>query len=212
MITTIEEKIDLFTHVIFEKVEKQSKERFEHAIKGIEERFIEEKEQIERAAQQIEEGWVKKADAIYAQSLSRARKSAKQGLFQKKDELQNRTMQSLKAHAEGFVKSPEYIIFLQKAVRYTVSEFRGEEMLHFYFTPGDLESLKDLIQETIEDCLTATGAVFMLHETKDEILGGCFCTNDQTNRRAVYTVASLLEDNADKIGEILRRNLQLQVV
>jgi vacuolar-type H+-ATPase subunit E/Vma4 len=212
MSTTIEDKINLFANVIFERVEKQSEEKFAQARKQIEDNFSAEKEKIEAIARQVEEDKVKKSDTTCTQILSRARMEAKQSLFQKKEELLNRTIGTLRDHAREFVKAPEYESFLRKAICRTISGLAGEKLLLFSFTSDDLKNHADLIRKTVVDCLADSSVVYTLHEAEYDIIGGCSCSNELMTKRSVYTMASLLEDNRDRIGEIVMENLQVQVV
>jgi V/A-type H+-transporting ATPase subunit E len=209
MPTTIEDKIKLFANIVLEKVEKQSEEKLAQAKKQIEEHFSAEKEKLEAMARQVQIDREKKSETVYKQILSRAQMEARQSLLHLKEELLSRTMKDLTVHAREFVKTPEYASFLRAAICRTISGLAEEKLLLFYFTPNDLKNHSDLIRNAIMDCLQGCNAVYTLHETKDDIIGGCYCINEQRKKRSVYTIASLLEDSKDKIGQIVMEKLQV---
>ena len=212
MPTTIEDKIKLFANVIFEKVEKQSEGKLDHARRQTEEQYTEEKERIETIAYQITEDKIKKSESMYTQIISRAHMEARQSLFRKKEELLRQTIKDLEALAREFIKTTEYGDFLRHAVCEAVSGLSGEKQLLFYFTTEDLKSHEALIRKAIADCLFNSDAVYTLNQAEGDIIGGCLCCNEQLTKRAVYTMASLLEDRKELIGQMVMDNLHSQVV
>lgn len=206
--TTIEDKINLFASILFEKVDKQSEEKLEQANKYIDERYSAVKERIQDVSRQIIAERVRKSEVKSTQIISKASIEAKQNLLNKKEELLNKTIKDLRGIVYNYVQTPEYSDFLQHAIEQVFSGLQKEQQLLFYFTPDDLQKYAGLIRNTIIGNLQ-TNAVFTLHETDRDIIGGCMCQNNQNTRRVDYTMAALLEDKRDIIGQIVMDNLQI---
>ncbi len=204
--TTVEDKLSLFSKIVFEKVEKQSEDQTEavrHRLLALENA---ECARILKISDQILKEKVHKAEAASTRILSKARMEARQALLMKKKELLEATIQDVKRIAGKFVHTPEYMQYLENAIRQAIRDLDGEQQLEFYFTPTDMEAHEGLIRQTIINGLQIT-SVYTIHASDKAIIGGCLCKNGLNTRRVDATMASSLEDRRDSIGQIVMEHL-----
>ena len=200
--TTIDEKINLFASVVFDKAGKQAEEKMKQVKRHIEEQYSAEEKRIRDLARQMVEERAKKADAGSIQIVSKARMEARQNLLRKKEEMLDQIMIGLKKRAVQFVRTQGYEDFLRRAIRQVLDGLQGDQQLLLYFTTEDLIRHEDLIRSTIVANLQPN-AVYTLHEAAGDIMGGCVCCNGRQTRKVDFTMASLLADNRELIGRIV---------
>ena len=200
--TTIDEKIDLFAKAVLGKAGKQAEEKSRQTGEQVKKRYSAEENRIHDLARQVVEERVKRADTASIQIVSKARMKARQNLLRKNEEMADRVLAGLKKRAAAFAKTPGYESFLRYSIGQVLAGLEGEQQLMFYFTEEDLSHNMGLIRSTIVEKLQPN-AVYTLHEASGEILGGCICSNGEQTGRVDFSIASLLEDNRDRIGRII---------
>ena len=200
--TTIDEKVDLFAKAVLGKAGKQADEKSKQTDEQVKQQYFAEKSRIHDSARQVVEERAKRADTASIQIVSKARMAARQNLLRKNEEMVDRVLAGLKKRAVAFAKMPGYENFLRYSIGQVLADLEGEQQLMFYFTEEDLSHNIGLIRSTIVEKLQSN-AVYTLHEASREILGGCICSNGEQTGRVDFSIASLLEDNRERIGRII---------
>jgi len=204
--TTIEDKLNLFSRLVFERIEKQSEDQRKQAEEEIALFKEAELKRVEEITRQIIAEQEKKAEAKSIQIISQASLMARQALLARKRELLNETVAGLTKAAEKFTEAPEYKGFLENSIAKAVRQLDGEQQLLFYFTARDISANERFIRDVIVKSLRQT-AVYTVHAADNGIIGGCICVNGQGTRRVDCTLASRLADRRDMIGQMVMERL-----
>ncbi len=204
---TIKDKLNLFSGIVLEKAEKEAAEKIEKAFRSIEEKTANEKRRIDEECKRIVEDSAKKAQAEYTRIVSKAKQESKQKLLAKRNELLERTIADLRVLAASFTETKAYASFLKKSIYRVVDGMKDEKELKLYFTSRDLKAYQELIRQSLGTA--APDTAYTLHEVGDGILGGCICVNGKGTRKAEHTLASLLEDSREIIGQTVTDYLQI---
>ncbi|HPT79190.1 MAG TPA: V-type ATP synthase subunit E family protein [Candidatus Atribacteria bacterium] len=204
---TIEDKLNLFAGIVLDKAEKESAEKVDKAFRSIDEKMAAEKQSIDEECALIIEESAIKAQAEYTRIISKAKQESKQKLLAKRNELLERTIADLRVLADTFAGTGAYAAFLEKSIYQAAGSMKGEKELRLYFTSRDLKAHQDLIRRCLGSAVP--DAAYTLLEADDGILGGCICVNGKGTRKAEHTLASLLEDGREIIGQTVTEYLHI---
>ncbi|MCX7903365.1 MAG: hypothetical protein N2486_02530 [Caloramator sp.] len=186
---TIEEKIRLFTELVYQKIEKENKEEIERFNESFKNLLEEKKREFEEEFNRKREERIKKANEEAQRIISKARYEQKRMLFRKRDEIFNRFNEDLKVKLEEFTKSNQYKDWLLNSLK-KIFENKNYKLI---LTHKDFELLKPYI-----------GGYKV--EFDDGLIGG-FILEDENRMRIDHSLKALMEDKKEKIGQILFSNL-----
>jgi len=202
MSVSIEDKIELFSKLIFKDIEELSSEKRLKAAEGFEKeknRLLGEVEAKRKAV--IEEAEKKDKKQLIAKANSRAYHQ----LLETRQQFINETIGLLLEEAKRFVSGEGYREYLRKNLEKAAAVFEKSEALQLYFTKRDLESMGGFIEQQIS--LGELKDRCELLEAGQSIIGGFYAQDAGHEMQVDYTLRSLIEENRELIGSNLFRRL-----
>lgn len=198
MSVSIEDKIELFSKMIFKDIEELYTEKQLKA----EEDFEKEKntllEDVEAKRKAVLEEAEKKAEKDKKQFLAKAKSQVYHQLLEIRQQFINEIIELLYQEAGGFVSGEGYKEYLAKSFDRAAVAFEKSDSVLLYFTKRDLEALGQFINEQ-----TAVGELkgrCRLLETGQNIIGGFYAEDGKHEIQVNYTLKSLIDENREFIG------------
>jgi V/A-type H+/Na+-transporting ATPase subunit E len=201
--TTIEDKIKLFSNVVYDRIKEEKQkdfQRFEEEKKravGILERQLEEKKSSVLSEAN------KRADLKANEIISAEKIRNQQAILELKNKLVDETIMEIRKRLINFTKSDEYHVFLVKQVKSTFSKLeRGEYIL---FLKHD-----DAIRygnEALEEIKKINEMSITINEASDEIIGGLLVKSILGKFRINNSIAERLDDFKGKVGLMVTERL-----
>lgn len=203
--TTIDDKLKLFTKVVFEKVEKDSQQKVMNATSNYD-RFLEqEKRNILMESENMIKQMKRKAESKKEQIISKANIDRQHALLKKRKELFDRTVEDIKDMAERYTLQPEYIGFLEKCIKNCLLRINAPDVV-MMFIPKDIERHGDKIKSMIDKYKMPDMNVSVM-PADGKILGGCICEDMDRTIRVNCSMLSIIDDNRAVIGKMLVDNI-----
>ncbi|HHU64255.1 MAG TPA: hypothetical protein GXZ32_08670 [Clostridiales bacterium] len=204
---TIEDKLKLFTKIVFDKVEKEAEDNLSRFNERLEQEYKQQRDAAQRLYLDMVNETRKKAELKKIQIVSKAKVDAQHIILKKKKELLDRTLGDIRQLALEYTKTREYLHFLERCIKDTLIEMEGCKHLIFYFSKRDVDERYRMVSEVISANIDKD-TEFSIQPAQDNIIGGCICQDRDGLRRIDNSMASMLEDNRAMIGKTLMENLQ----
>jgi V/A-type H+-transporting ATPase subunit E len=202
---TIDDKIQLFSKMIYTNIEEQSAEKRLKA----EESFQQEKqrlmEQVEAKRKAIIEEAEKRAERDRKQIIAKANSRAYHQLLETRQSFINEITELLVQEAKAFTSSEGYRRYLSKCFEKAAAAFSGTDLLRLHFTKTDIEALGQFIGQ--QAAAAGFGSKFELAEAGVSIIGGFYAEDVKHGMQADYTLRALIEENREYIGNYITRRL-----
>lgn len=194
--TTIEDKIKLFSKVIFEKTQEEKQKEFEkfeseRALKLEEKRILIEKKHKETLADIQKKARFKASEIVYKE-----KSSVQKEILCLREALIEETISELKRLLSDFVCSKEYSEFFhEKLKKVLLSLDKGKYIL--YLTEKDKSIYEDQITEVVNDIEELS---VKLEITKADIIGGIIIEDEGRRFRLDNSFITKLDGFKQYVG------------
>jgi V/A-type H+-transporting ATPase subunit E len=206
IMTTVDDKLKLFAKIVFEKVEKESAEKVADSTKNHDQLLEIEKQNIMKEADNLIRQTKKKAEDKRKQIISKANIERQHTLLKKRKEIFDRTVEDIKGLAVSFTGQNDYLAFLEKCIKNALSQMdaKNADVLVTKLDAGRYHNeISVFLGKYKKQDMTVN-----IHETDEEILGGCILEDIHKTIRIDCSMASIIDDNKVLIGNMLMDNLQ----
>ena len=209
MATTIDDKISLFTKVIFEKLENEYGEKKQRLI----ERYEAEKSAIEAKLKKKLEERISEAsrDANVKKDhmVSKAKAEAHFEVLRKREELLERLYDEIREKIRHFLDTPDYLEFLKGALIRVTSRFPRDEKVYYILTPDDFRKHEQEIRSFLQS-LKPEGE-FEVVIGDSNMLGGVIARSQSGRIEVDLSFETLLRENRARLAQLLFSQLGLEV-
>lgn len=196
LVITIDEKIKLFTKIVYDKVEKENKEQVEKFNDEYGKIVDQKKAMFEQMAEKMEEQIYKTAKGQARQIASKAKIDAKMIRAAKRNELFNRARREILEYAVKFTSDPRYEKMLVSQFEEAVNETDGKDSVKVLLSKESMDMFKDKLKNL-------AGGRKLAFEIDDTLLGGFILIDESNNTRIDMSFSSRIDGAEDMIGEKL---------
>lgn len=203
MSVTIEDKVELFSKIIFSNIEANSSERRQ----ALEKKYNAELAELEKEVE------LKKADMMKAASAKAMRecerlqaqiKSQEQRkLVESKQKFVDRVMTMLYGYASGLAASKDYEAVLCKAIDNVSKGFKDSRLIHFYVLPNEFDIIERLLQENKGKFNPEFK--YVIEAAPLNVLGGLIAKDKENLLEIDLTLRSMVEEHRDIVGAAITR-------
>lgn len=192
----IEEKLNLFSKIIQENIEKDKEKALELFKKKSETLLNEEKARLEAKTKTILDDAKSKAENKYKELIAREDLAMKELLLAKKNNFINEVLSATKDKLVEFPNTKNYKKFLLSNVENTISNLNKGDYVIF-LSPKDIKTFKNDIKEIVAKF---EGINLELKEATHDIIGGSIIESSNGKFRFDNTLSSKLEQQKQFIG------------
>lgn len=203
--TTVENKLEVFSKNIMQKVEKDCDQELAQFGAINNELLEKEKQKAINEALVIVENMKKKAESEKNQMISKAIIEKEYALLIKKKGIFDTVIDDMSKMAVEYTLKPQYKDFLESYISKGLSQINSDEVIVF-FTHADIDKYRVAIKIYINKTQNAHKNIDIEGMNAD-ILGGCIVENKERTIRIDCSMASLIHDSREQIGKILMDNL-----
>ncbi|ADL08458.1 V-type ATP synthase subunit E [Thermosediminibacter oceani] len=209
MSTTIDDKISLFTKVIFERLEHEYSEKYQKLVDRYEAQKAALSEEFKKKMEEKVSEAAREANVKREQMVSRARADAHFEVLRKREELLERLLNEVRDKIKKFLNTPGYMEFLKKMLVQVTSRFPKGEKIIYIFTPTDLGKYEQVIRSIISD-LKPPGE-FEIVSGDDSMIGGVVARSESGRIEVDLSVDTLVEENRSVLARLLYNHLSGEV-
>lgn len=198
---TIEEKLKLFTKIVYDKVEKENQKVINEFNDEYGNVLEQKKNEFTTEANEMMEKSTKNIKKEKQHIISRARMEEKRMLLEKRGEIYDETIEELIKYAEKFTESNEYEKLFFRDFNAAILEVKECSNLDIYLTQKDAERFKMRISTILADKT-------LNFYQDDEIAGGFILVDGMYNIRIDMSYSSRIKNSRDYLGQKLVDILQ----
>lgn len=191
---TIEEKIKLFTKIVYDRVEKENRltiDKFNEEFLGL---LEEKKREFVLASDESYKRSKREIEKESSQILSKARVEAKKIILAEEKNLIDKTIKALYEYGLEYTKSKEYEEYFKRLLSSAVNELKNAEEITLSITKEDRDKFDAVIKNSLEGIKTE-------YEIDDSIIGGLVVLDTQRHIRIDMSLASKIMGSRDIIGQ-----------
>ena len=148
--TTIEDKISLFSKIIYDKVNEEKQGRLETFATESEKRINMEKQKIEELRQSIEKDVLKKSNIKANGIVAKERLKKQREILTLKEKLINETLENVRGKLVDFVSLAEYKAYFVSILEKTFKEIKTGDY-YLIVLKRDYEKFKSEIEDILKD-------------------------------------------------------------
>lgn len=197
---TIEEKLKLFTKIVYDRVEKENRamvEKFNEEFGNIIER---KRQELINEAQNILSQNIREIEKERTKILSRARIEEKRITLEANRAIFDKALKDLLKYAEDFAKTPEYSEMFFDDLERIKPQLKGN-IIDIYVTKSDFERYKNNIDEAFDG---KTINYFI----DDELIGGFKAIDKSISIKFDMSFSGRINEARELIGRKLFEILQ----
>ncbi len=198
---TIEEKLNLFTRIVYDKVEKQNADAINKFNQECGSLIQQKTEEFTKQAELMEKQIEKETDKERLQILSKAKIEGKKLIVSKNNSIFNDAVEGVLECARIFTDTEQYGSMLINDIKSAQKELSDSAHTELYLTERDAERYKDKLVE-------ALGGRKLMIVSDNSIVGGFVMVDTVNNIKIDMSFTDRVNSSRDLIGERLFEILQ----
>ncbi len=194
--TTIEDKINLFSKIIYDKLNEEKEEKLKQFNQEAQTRIESEKENIEKNRKNLQRELMKKSNTKANEIIAKEKLNKQREILSLKDKLVKSTLDEIKEKLFTYVSSEDYKDYFIKLLQNTLSEV--EEGRYFIILlERDNERFKSEIEEVIKKYNDKSIEIKI---SQDDFIGGIILKDFEGKFKVDNSLYSKLEESKEIIG------------
>lgn len=199
---TVEEKLNIFSKLIFEKVQNESDEILDKMYRENKKIIEDYRDEIKKKEDELINKKVRSGQLEKNRMISDANSEYKKNILNKNNDLFKRMIRQIERLAREFTTSEKYVQFLNKILMNVLSEFEKDESITIFVMKKDYEKHIENILKSLIDNNFDTNRVKIEIIPKD-IIGGVIIVNSINTIRIDLSIKNKIEENKNYIGQML---------
>lgn len=199
---TVEEKLDVFTKLVLEKVQKEYEEKKKEIDERNNEIIHNHKSEISEKADKIVENMVTRGEIQKNGLISRAKVEGKRVVLSKKEELLEKLINNIEAKAVQFTYEDGYKDYIENSLSVVLQNLKNKESIILLFTDRDRSKYEELIVNIVKKNGFDTEKV-EVQSLDPRLIGGVIAIDQEKTIKVDCSIKTKIEDNRNLIGQIL---------
>jgi V/A-type H+-transporting ATPase subunit E len=203
MSVTIEDKIELFSKVIFGNIEAQSsqkRQRLTEAHKKELERLAEEAEKRKR---ELMEAAAAKAEREKTKLIAQANSQQQHTLIELKQQTIQKIMGKLQELAGAYTEHEDYKKFMKKSIEAAMMTLEKSKQITIYCMEKDLQLVGQILEERVTNA--ENPVEYDMKKASHNIIGGIIVEDTENLFQLDLTLKALIEEHKDTVGAAITR-------
>lgn len=203
MTVTIEDKIELFSKLIFGNIENESSEKKQKVKEEHQKELIKLSQEVEERKRELKAAAIEKAEKERAKLLAHSKTNQQHLLVDKKQQFLEQIMGRLQQMAADFTVTEEYKTFFERSIDAALRELMESRHVVFYTQIKDIELCRQLLQQRLKN--SDHKMEFEVQAAPKDIIGGLIAVDTESLLQLEMNLKALLDENKDTIGAAITR-------
>lgn len=203
MSVTIEDKIELFSKLIFGNIEAKSSQKKQKLAETQEKELEVFGLQIEKRKKEIMDHTLARADREKIKLTAQARNKQQHMLVNQKQQAMQKVMEKLREFAGAFTNSEEYKVYLENNFLSAIKALNKSNQITFYAMEKDSQLCTQILQKELTQ--TDKKIKYELKKVPHNIIGGIIAEDTENLLQLDLTLKALIDEHKDEIGAAITR-------
>jgi V/A-type H+/Na+-transporting ATPase subunit E len=197
MSVTIEDKIELFSKVIYGSIEEESSKKRERLADAHKKELDEICKEIEERKVEIVEAAIAKAEREKVKLIAKANNQHQHILLDKNQQAIQKVMERLQEFARAFTETQDYKGYMKRNIESIIMTLDKSKQITFYCMEKDLQ----LVGQILEELIDADNQIkYEIKKTTYNIIGGIIAEDMINLMQLDLTLKTLLDEYKDTVG------------
>lgn len=206
MSVTIEDKIGLFSKMIFGKIETNSSERRQSFIGKYEEELLMLEKEIEDKKDELLKASDLKAERERMKLLAQLKSQEQRKLVASKQKFVDSVIALLYNFAEKLTATEDYKLVLGKALESLSKDLKESRYIHFYVLQDEFDMFLQVLQDNIEKF--GHDFKYVIEAAPMNILGGFIAEDRERLLQIDFSLRTMVEEYRDTVGATITRKFE----
>lgn len=198
MSVTIEDKIELFSKVIFGNIEANSSKKRESLGDTHKKELEELSKEVEKRKNEFVEVAMAKAEREKVKLIAKANNQQQRILLNKKQQAIQNVIGRLQELAGTFTETQEYTGYMKKSIESIIMTLDQSKQITFYCMEKDLQMVGQILEEKLID--TDNETKYDIKKVAYNIIGGIIAEDMVNLIQLDLTIKALIEEHKDTVG------------
>lgn len=204
MTVTIEDKIEMFSKLIYGNIEAQSSDTRMKLNETYKQELEKLRADVQKKKEEVMELAASKADRERKKLLAQTKNQQQHNLVELQQRAVQKVMQGLVERVTAFVDTPEYQAYFERNVASAFEALRESKHIDLYVAQKDLDFCRQLAEK--ENSKARIQKTFDIKPAAKGIIGGLVAEDNDNQLQLDLTLRSIIEEKRDLIGtEITRK-------
>ena len=194
--TTIEDKIKLFSKIVYDKIQKEEQGEIDKFIKEKEITIKNEKAKIQNEEDKVIKEIEKKAELKANEIVAKEKLIKQQELINLKENIIENIMTEIKDQLAEYTKTQQYFDYLKKEILNILNTLQPGEY-YLFLTERDVNKYKDSLNPILSDY---NGFNVLIKTSSVDLIGGFIIKNSNGKVRIDNSILEKLEENKESVG------------
>jgi V/A-type H+/Na+-transporting ATPase subunit E len=203
MSVTIEDKIELFSKLIFGNIEEKSSEKRQRLAETHRKELETLKLDMEKRKKELMETATVKAEREKIKLVAQAKNQQQQMLVQQKQRAMQSIMKKLQELAADFTNTQDYKVYMEKNVESLIKTLDRSKQITFYVMEKDQQLTEGIVVEKLKKANKQVR--FEIKKVSNNIIGGIIAEDMEELLQLDLTIIALIDENRDTVGAAITR-------
>jgi V/A-type H+/Na+-transporting ATPase subunit E len=203
MSVTIEDKIELFSKLIFGNIEEKSSEKRQRLAETHRKELETLKLDMEKRKKELMETATVKAEREKIKLIAQAKNQQQQMLVQQKQRAMQSIMKKLQELAADFTNTQDYKVYMEKNVESLIKTLDRSKQITFYVMEKDQQLTEGIVVEKLNKANRQVR--FEIKKVSNNIIGGIIAEDMEELLQLDLTIIALIDENRDTVGAAITR-------
>lgn len=191
---TIEEKLNLFGKILYDKINSKVNDKLAKVKEEEENEIKKEEKLVEAYREKITKEIYKKHKENYEKVIFEAKFQAEQKLINLRKDFMNETVDGIKSNLLNFINSKDYDEYIFSNINNTLKGIKDESSLIIYFNNEDLKRFKDILENG------GLPKNVKVSTSSKNILGGYILEDENMRFRIDCSLDGSIEECLEEVG------------
>ncbi|MDF2591715.1 MAG: hypothetical protein K0S75_1181 [Clostridia bacterium] len=198
MSVTIEDKVELFSKVIFGRIEEQSSQERERLGEAYKKELEELSKEIEKRKVELMEAAIAKAERERVKLIAKANNQQQHILLNKKQQAIQNVMERMQGLAKDFTNTQDYKEYMQKSIESIIAALDKSRQITFYVMEKDIQFVGQILEQKLIH--TDNKFKYDVKKTTYNIIGGIIAEDMVNLMQLDLTLKALIDEYKETVG------------
>ena len=198
MSVTIEDKIELFSKVIYGSIEEQSSQKRESLDEAYKKELEELSIDIEKRKVEFVEVAIAKAEREKVKLIAKANNNQQHVLLNKKQQAIQNVMERLQEMASAFTETQDYKSYMKKSIESIITTLGKSKQTTFYCMEKDIQVIEQIMEEKLINM--DNQLKYDIKKINYNIVGGIIAEDMVNLMQLDLTLKTLIDEYKDMVG------------
>lgn len=203
MSVTIEDKIELFSKVIFGNIETQSSRKREMLAESYKKKLESHAIEVEKRKKELIDAAIKKAEREKTKLIAQAKNQSQHNQVDQRQHAMHKVMEKLQELASAYTNTQDYKYFMEKNVQTVINTLDMSKQIVFYTMEKDFQLCESILKDKLG--MTHIDINYQIKRAAHNIIGGLIAEDTENLLQLDLTLKAIIDDYKDTVGAAITR-------